>query len=289
MISITTFDNSMLSAFKRCPTYFYYRYVLDLVTEASNFNTDFKAQFGTAFHHAMDEWFANKGIDATNAAFIKHWLPFEGVDPMGLRTLAKGLKLLEDYSKAYPREHEPFKVKYIEIGFNVELGSYIYCGRMDKVVDHPNLGGLVVLDHKTSGSKGFLSIKPNSALDGYIWGASQLLHKPLVGGCLDQIYFWKTKKNELLREYTTRTETELLQWKKECEFWMDLVNVCAHQSLWPKNTNACKDFGRECEFKMLCSSECSETNKNLIEQYYQVDRWEPVPDCDRKEVDHVQA
>ena len=285
-ISITTFDNSMLSSFKRCPTYFYYRYVRDLITESSNFATDFKAQFGTAFHAAMDEWFADKGIDETNAAFIKHWLPFEGVDPTGLRTLEKGLKLIEDYAKAYPREHDPFDVKYIEVGFNVALGPYIYCGRMDKVVEWKvGFNGLVVLDHKTSGAKGFLSPKPNSALDGYIWGASQLLHKPLVGGVLDQIYFWKTKKHELLREMTTRTNEELLRWKVECETWMDFVNVCASRELWPKNTNACKDFGKACEFKMLCSSPCKEMVGEMIENCYTTERWNPVPDCDRKEVD----
>jgi hypothetical protein len=156
---------------------------------------------------------------------------------------------------------------------------------MDKVIDHKFMNGLIVLDHKTSGSKGFISIKPNSALDGYIWGASQLLHKPLIGGCLDQIYFWKTKKNELFREYTTRTEAELLQWKKECEFWMDYVNVCAHQNLWPKNTNACKDFGKACEFKMLCSNPCAEMTEDIIGECYIEQRWNPVPGSDRKEVD----
>ena len=167
---IEAFDNSMLSNLKRCPRYFFHRHIEHITPVAQTFDMDFKAQFGVAVHAAMDEWFDHGEKDKMNKAFIDIWMPFEGVDPIQLRTLARGIDLLERYRTRYPLENEPFEVVHIEVGFACELGRYIYCGRIDKVVRWKlGMTGLVAMDHKTSSSKGYLTPKPNAALDGYIW------------------------------------------------------------------------------------------------------------------------
>lgn len=282
MSKIEAFDNSMLSNYKRCPRYFYHRNVEHLVASGETFELDYKAQFGVACHNAWDEWFGNKGEEAMNNAFLTHWLPFEGKDPRGIRSVERGLAMLDKYRKLYPIESDPFKIRHIEVGFSCVLGDFIYCGRMDKVAEWvaPGFEGIIIIDHKTSAAKGYLTLKPNAALDGYIWGASQIVGDNVVGAYLDQVYLYKTKF-DFIRELTTRTQKEIELWQIEALDWMNQIQIRLNMGTdiyWPRNTSACRNFGRDCEYKTLCCCKDDGMRVALKNDYYMVDEWSPYPD-----------
>ena len=279
---IIAFDNSMLSNYKRCPKYFYYRNIEHLSAFDTNFNMDFQAQFGVAVHKAMDEWFLTGNSELMDSAFLKVWLPFEGTDPKELRTTASGLIALAQYRKLYPLEREPFYApispEYIEVGFACELGDFIYCGRIDKIVRWKSgFDGLVILDHKTSASKGYLNLKPNAALDGYIWGVSQLLNENIIGAYLDQIYLYK-KGPQFIRELTRRCPEEISWWKQETLNWILEIEYANDTGNWNRNTGSCSMFGKSCEYKILCSSINRDEISSLKEAMYEVKPWIPYPD-----------
>lgn len=282
---LVAFDNLMISNYKRCPRFFYHRHIECIQPVGKNFGTDFKAQFGVAWHDAMDAWYLSNGSpDVMDKAFIKTWMPFEGTDSTGLRTLARGLKLLQHYRTQYPIEDEPFTIpspEYIEVGFSVQLGDFIYCGRMDKLAKWrgPGMEGWVVIDHKTSGAKGYLTLKPNAALDGYVWGAGQLVDGPIIGGYLDQVYLYKVKI-EMYRELTERKLEEIEEWKWETIRWVSKIREDFNDKRWSRNPGNCKAFGRECEYKLLCSNCNLATIEQLKETMYDVDVWSPYPDKD---------
>lgn len=247
-----------------------------------NFESDYKCQFGVAIHEAMDAWFSledSGNPDKMDEAFVRIWMPFEGLDPREIRTMRRGLDLTAKYREKYPIKNEPFKVKHIEVGFACELDEdLIYCGRMDKIVEwQAGFEGYVVLDHKTSSAKGYLSLNPNAALDGYIWGASQLLSEPVIGAMLDEMYLYKNKF-DLVRELTQRSEEQIEIWKDEVKEYVSRIRDCSKRNIWIRNSNSCKMFFRDCEFKALCSGTNQITIDNLKKEGYEVRKWEPYPE-----------
>lgn len=280
---IMSFDNTMLSYFKTCPRKFYFRMVLNLELPADNFDTDYKAQFGVAWHLAMDEWFTNGSVEKMESAFITHWLPFDGQDPKGQRTLLTGLELMRMYRARYPQSEEPFKVRHCEIGFSAPLGKYMYNGRMDKVLEWLYAGyeGLVVMDHKTSTAKGFLNPKPNSALTGYIWGVMATVNEPVVGAYLDEVYCYKqlVPSKCFIRELTVRSEREMEEWELDTLTWMDAVNTCNDNKVWPINSDNCRKFGRDCEYILLCNAGSQDERDALIGTMYKENEWKPYMDA----------
>ena len=286
---LEAFDNSMLSNYKRCPKYFFHRHVEHLSPYNQSFELDYKAQFGVAFHKAMDEWFLNGVPQKMDKAFLDIWIKFEGLDPKEIRTVKNGLDILQKYREKYPLDRDPFTVspEHIEVGFACELGDYIYCGRIDKVVKWKfGFEGYVVLDHKTSASKGFLNIKPNASLDGYIWGASQLLSSPVIGAYLDQVYMYKTK-TEFIRELTQRSAEEIHLWKMEVLDWIGKVRLSYQNEIWARNTSSCSAFGRDCEYKILCCSTDKVMISELKKSLYEVKEWLPYPPGSITETNHI--
>lgn len=245
---IDLFDNTSLSTFKLCPKKYYYRMTLHLTPIVS---VNYKAEYGTAFHKAMEVWYQTQSLDKAITVFNEHWLPFEGMDSSNLRTLLNGVKLLSEYVSLYPIE--PFKVKQIEIGFISELSNhYLYQGKCDGLVEH-NDGKLYILEHKTSAAKGYISLNPNNQIDGYIYGVGQISKLPIHGCILNQVYISK-KQNEFVREMTTRNPLDISNFIIDTITWCDGVNRCNDSGIWPKNTNNCNAYWKACEYKMLCSS-----------------------------------
>jgi len=276
---IEAFDNSMLSNYKRCPRYFLHRHVEGLVTrDEDDVANSYKTQFGSAWHLAMDEWFRTGDTSLSDKAFINHYLPYEGQCIKGLRTIANGLYWLEKYRKNYPLEEEPFKIISIETGFAVEVDKFVYCGRVDKLVRWTRgQTGLMVIDHKTSAAKGFLTIRPNAAIDGYIWGVTQILKEPIESFMLDQLYMYKTKY-KLIREVTFRSEYELVQWQNDTKLWVEGIRRCEKSNNWPRNTNSCMNFGRECEYMPLCKNARAINTDNLKADLFLINHWVPYPE-----------
>jgi hypothetical protein len=270
----------MLDNFRLCPRKFYYRMVLHLISPTTE---TYKMEFGTAIHNAFDAWYRGQGPAAMDKAFIDHYLPFDGLCTYDIRTLAYGLHMLELFRKKFPLEDEPFIPKYIEIGFTAELGPFLYCGRMDGVVEWNRIwNGLVILEHKTSARKGYLLIKPNSQFIGYIWGASEQLSQPVLGVYLNAVYLYK-KAPEFVRELAEYTPAHVEEWKQETIQTMTLINNCCEKGIWLKTTKNCTAYGKRCEYIELCNNMDEGIRQNIINTLLVEEKWNPHPEARKGE------
>lgn len=263
---IEVFDNTSLSVFKLCPQKYYYRMLEHLIPVVSN---NYAAEYGIAFHKAMDVWYNTHDFEKTSSAFIDYWTPFEGSDPTNLRSLINGVKLLQQYVSTY--KVELFEMIHTEIAFTAELNkNYLYHGKCDGLVKYSD-GNLYTLEHKTSSVKGYLSLKPNHQLDGYQFGVSQLYNQPIKGCIFNQIYMSK-KGNEFVREMTLRSPIDILNFQADTISWCDDVNRCNDAGKWRKNTNSCGAYYKACEYKILCDCP-SESLSTVKDTCFKVQKW----------------
>ena len=263
---IDTFDNTSISVFKLCPQKYYYNMVLHLVPIVSN---NYAAEYGIAFHKAMDVWYTTHSQDNTIKAFVDYWTPFEGSDPTYLRCFVKGIELIKQYISKYTIE--PFTVEATEIAFTVELSNkYLYHGKCDGLVLYQD-GYFYILEHKTSASKGYLSLKPNHQIDGYHFGVGEIYHKEIKGCIFNQIYMSK-KQNEFVRELTLRSPNDIEDFKKDTISWCDDINRCNERNHWRKNTNSCGAYYKACEYKILCDCPL-ESFSTVRDTCFKVQKW----------------
>lgn len=176
------YDNTRLSAFKRCPRYFYYRHRRDWIKEGVS---AIALIFGSAWHRAMDSlWLAysdrrqiltvDQAVDGAHLAFMQNWiensLPSEsdltGILSMKLvdmsdeekdfrmRNPMTAKEMLWEYAeKRRAMFLDPsFELVAVEQPFAVPLDpdddSLLYVGRLDKVFRYK--GQLLVGEHKTT-------------------------------------------------------------------------------------------------------------------------------------------
>ena len=275
---IEVFDSSMIKEYRACPKKFFYRYIRHLKSVKER---AFETAFGHAGHEALAVHYKGGTAQESNKVFTECWLPHEGTDPKEKRTLARGLIILDQYRKKFDG-CEPFEVfdpKYIEIGFSLDLGEYIVCGKMDGIVQWNLLfTGLVVLEHKFSNSKGFLITEPNQQLDTYIWAATMLIDKPIIGAYFNQIYHVAKDplKNEFVRELSRRSPAAIKNWEVETLDWMNRIN---DDKTYPQNSNNCGAYFRSCPYKPLCLEFDKDEHEKLVELCYNVEKWEPFPDA----------
>ena len=274
-------DNSMISDFRLCPRYFQLRH-LELLSPKSDSNK-FKAAFGTALHAGLEVWYTERKENAKEAtslsdqAFIDSWTPYEGQDERGIRTIIKGLLIMEEYRKRY--ETEDFEMEYTEIGGAFSLEEFLILFKCDGLAIKN--GKRMVFETKTSANKGYLIVKPNSQLDTYMSGISTLIEEEVNGAIFNQIYFRKGKAKEpqvdtisFVREETIRTKEELKEWRQDTLMWARSIRTCSDKDYYPKNTNSCTAYGG-CQFIHICKLPPSDTRESVKESLYTKELWEP--------------
>ena len=270
----------MLGQFKDCPRKFHWRYVRHLIPL---YEKNFVTGFGSALHDAMAEWYSTKDSKKMDKAFVDSWLPHEGQDETGKRSMLRGLTITRQYRETFT--NEPFDIispEYVETGFTMELGNHLICGKIDAIVEWKLLTrGIVTLEHKFSNSKGYLVCEPNAQLDTYIWAASKIMGKPVIGAYLNQVYHTAkdVNKNEFVRELTYRTEDKINEWEKDTLFYIGLIDRCEREEIWPKNTKHCGAYHRACEYTRLCKITDKVEREEIIPLLYRVEQWNPFPNA----------
>lgn len=272
MLKIRQFDNSILSDYKRCPLYCKYLHIEWLKPKG----LEIAATFGKAWHSALDKFFDNKSTEESNTAFIEGFKHCEGKDSKELRTIENGLNWLGLYRQNYPLEENNFEILEIEQEFAIPLGKFLYCGRIDKIIRWKEKslfpGKIGVMDHKTSARQGYLILSPNSQIEGYMFASSQLRKEQVSIAILDQTYIYKRNDPVFRRELTTRSAKELYQWKENALTWIGLID----KGIFPANRNdACRAFGRDCEYKVLCNCQDFKSIENIKADFYVKEQWIP--------------
>jgi hypothetical protein len=170
--------------------------------------------------------------------------------------------------------------------------TLFYVGRMDKVF---RKGGLIYIgEHKTtslySKEAGFRStfmdsFSPNSQVDGYLHAAHMLYGETAAAVWVDAALCHK-KIHDVFRFIPIERKYEQLDaWLYDTRWWVDAIEQSwdvvektkssdPFLMAFPKNTEACMDYGRSCPFIGPCKMIPNPSGTNLPDGYT-VDRWSP--------------
>lgn len=281
------FDHTILSLYRLCPQRMKRRMIDHLVPLQEQ---NLPASFGLALHEGFAQWYKTGDAILCDKAFVEAFMPFANIiDTRGLISLSRGLEILYLYRLHYPIANEPFKSlgeEMFEIGFLVEIEGTPYCyfGRMDGAVNAEMIfNGLAVLEHKTTSSYGYLIPQPNHQIDGYLYALQQMLSEPVLG-CILNIINYQAKdlaksKNTFTRQLTCRTKEHIEDWKKDTVIWMEKVNEDIKRKHFPKNTNSCRAFNRNCPYIDLCRNTDEDVIQDMIKTYFKESIWSPYPEA----------
>ncbi len=268
-------DNTMASCFNTCPFRFYIRHVRHLVSIDS---TPIALIFGSAIHSALEVLYLadlDKERDRTNlwekvqAAFLDNFPEDNPGD--NKRTRENGIQILEGYVKKWLPE--TFKVKAVELAGAIELASdCLFAYRMDLVVEY--MGGIYMVEHKTTSNMNWLTPNPNHQISGYIF-SGRVMGYDIDGAVLNMlmVYSPKTKiklEDRYHRLITTRNEVQLDEWKHYILYTKHQIDGFIKSGWFPKYTHSCWN----CTYKDLCNSS-EKAFEHMASSLYKIERWEP--------------
>jgi hypothetical protein len=309
--SVRLYDNTMLSDFKRCPRYFYYRHELGWKPKGA----EPALAFGSAWHAAMEvvwEGFRLRNLSPKDMAgeahnaFINYWvnegmphpseIDYQLEQELSPRTPGRAFEMLLAYIEQRSRVIKEMEIVSIEKPFAVPLDpndeNLYYIGLIDKIVKRH--GKILGIEHKTSSAYkkdgpfrgGFVdSFSPNAQVDGYLY-ALHLLFPGKVGGIwVDATLVHKQEEGFLFIPVERRLE-HLDSWLWEVRWWISQVEgerlrealvspENTTMKAFAKNTNSCFDFQRSCPYLELCKSWGNPKGKELP-LAYERKGWNPL-------------
>ena len=280
MKPIERLDNSMISDYMNCPRSFFHRHCEFLKPLTPNLG----AEFGTALHHARDAFFNGKSESDINKAFLDHYLQFEGLDPTGTRTCVKGIQTISEYLEFYSSDLKLYDILGVELSGAMDMGFFLYIGRMDLLCIHKESGKKIVDDLKTSGRRGYLTLNPNYQITGYIAMVQELEgNKDCETGRLDQVYYYKGNKPcVMVREETVKKPTHIKEWIRDTQWQASQIHNSCYCDHFPKNTNSCSRYGR-CPYLDLCCCDDEETLRSMKRNMFTIEKWEPFKEETKSE------
>lgn len=259
-------DNTTLRAAARCSTELVLRHGLDYATsdEAP------ALECGIATHEILADHLKGQPADYCLA---KYELLYRGYsEDVGLELQEHKLhrlswtntdKILREWLARHPLDSFSFVVnpKLVEVGFQLPLSdefvcgcsptqvrqdcwdhnenpAFVFCGRLDAIVQAQHDNGLYVLDHKTTGRIADYwteKFRKDSQMTGYVWAAQKTLGQPIVGVFINGIEFSKLPSDPVRKCRThgvpylecgpmhmrselliyTRTPDQLEQWRQD--------------------------------------------------------------------------
>lgn len=314
------YDNTMLSAYRRCPRYFYFRHRMHWLPDGAPRPP---LVFGGAWHAAMDAvWLSltdgesrDHAVDAGYAAFVAHWIA-EGLPPpsdidyemekaMAPRTPGNALDMIAAYVETRHRAiTQDFQLQACEQPFLVPLDrrqpDLAYIGKIDKVVLRDGrVGGI---EHKTTTSykagngsskfrAGFLeSFSPNSQVDGYLYALHLMFPDQVFGVWVDAALVHRTEQSFTFIP-VERQLRQLDLWLWEARAWIQRLEADVEAAseaspndpylpAFPKNTQSCFDFNATCPYLTLCKSWTNPIGKEQP-LGYRTEIWNPLDHIDQ--------
>ena len=170
----------------------------------------------------------------------------------------------------------------VELSFKMELDwgptstqPYLLCGHIDRLVTFAE--GTYVMDRKTTGSTPgasyFDGFSPDNQMSLYTLAAKIIYKTPVKGVIIDaaQIQVGATK---YARGFTHRSETQLMEWLYDTNYWLAQAVRYAEAGYWPMNDRSCNLFGG-CVFRRICSKSPDIRHKFLQSDFHK-EEWNPL-------------
>lgn len=305
------YDNTRISAFKKCPRFYYFRHV-------RHWQADFPATaliFGSAWHAAMEAvWPAmcagEKQADVIKkgfAAFVDEWvargmphpdeISYEMQKELSPRTPGNAFEMLMDYVANRIGKVKDLELISVERPFIVPLApdddSTFYVGKIDKVVMARHK--VRAIEHKTTTAYkkegGFRStfvdgFSPNSQVDGYLYALHMLWPGQVQGVWVDAALVHKTETAFIFIPVEKQQE-QLNSWLWETNYWIDQIQ--AHTAAlatcnvadpflasFPKQTGSCQDFNKNCDYHDLCRFKPNPMQITEVPAGFREEYWDPL-------------
>lgn len=253
-------DGTMIDNYQRCKRLYFNRMVRGL----DHVEPSVAIQFGKSVHTVLESYYRGE-CDESRALDL--WREsYQDKETDERRSTERGIALLKEYFRVYPKETEPWEVLEVETPFKLDIGATVpLCGRRDLVVRDTLDGTVWVVDHKTTTQWGDFQEEKyaiHTALDGYILGVMEKFGR-CDGGIINVLVTSKTKPR-IERLKVLRTKEQLEYWKRTTVGVID--EMVRHTTLWypkggdesgidlgwPLSRGRCTDFNSKCAFHDLC-------------------------------------
>ena len=278
-------DVSRVGTYLDCRRRFRFQYRDHLASKAVR---NVSAEYGTAVHAFMDVWHGVREWDTAWGEFERAWDKLGGdAETDGQRTKAHAEWFLKRYTTKYPEER--FIVLNTERPFEIDIGPYIFQGRIDKIVKAPGEAPQI-LDHKTTSQLGYstmLKYHPNLQMLGYVWAGRELISRDIYSCIVDLISTAKNATKPIdecfARRVVNFSDAELNDFPKMFLALANEINDTANRDkegmgidAWIPNYSQCTSYG-ECPFRRLCTQP-REIWDGIIAADFQEKIWSPIKD-----------
>lgn len=293
-------DATSLSAFAKCPRYYYYKHIEGWQSE----NKSVHLIFGGLYAKALEEFakLLAQGESRDDATFIiVSWLldatweydrdesgqpilgtgqPAEWYHNSKTRyTLIRSVVWYLDEFKDDPAQTVILSdgTPAVEYSFAVPLEKDIlYCGHLDKLVTFDE--DYFVMDQKTTGTTitpyFFENFSPDFQMSGYSFAGKILFDLPISGVIIDaaQIAVGFTRFS---RGFVHRSTPVLEDWYANTLNIISAAQAATAANNFPMNYASCGNYGG-CEFRKICSRSPQHRNALLEGDFVRAPRWDPL-------------
>lgn len=278
-------DATMVSAFTRCPSYFYLRYVLGLEKKGIEGPDTSGRDWGSKWH-VLSDTLVKTGDPGTALATLDPWPEHLNPDvDRHNRSKNRMLRIFLDYHDTYKDDHLKFEILRSEQYFRVTIPEWDrdWCGIMDLVVRDRETGEVKVMDRKTTSylyGTYFDEKEYSVQFPGYVRAAGLLTTEPVDKLILDVLHTLKSDHHHYrktfryspaqIREWTSNTGriVERIYELGECHLY--------EPEAWTKSWDNCTRYYKPCQFTDIhwLTAE-SDTRLRILENDYRERRWDP--------------
>lgn len=300
------FDFSILNTFLGCHRAYFYRHESNLSVLGS---TATPLVMGGGMHQALEahhkilqangtgEFDYEVNVRAAKLAYIDKIKPHivSGAFPLtmehsdGKRYATRGLAIIEEYLKYYPRED--FTVEGTELPVAIiipykylhEEGEIVYIGMVDALVLWR--GQYYILETKTTSRIDrfyFPSFKLSYQVTGYIYIMREIKGLPISRAIINAVGIYKDQY-KFERDRTHRTNEELDSFREQILsitreiFWyrQRIEQGEDPENVFYQNPANCFKWNRACQFHPLCTKPTSAGRQQIKDVMYMKDVWSP--------------
>lgn len=315
MTNLRLYDNTRISAFRRCPRYYFFRHVLDWETKTKKT----ALIFGSCWHAAqeiiwpmmVDKVDKHMIMAVAYEAWLAKWreegmnypLAYEEEKELAPRTPGHAQEMIaayvdERYDSVANGQIELISCeKAFVVPLDADDDTLFYVGKIDKVVRQR--GRYRAIEHKTTTAykkdgpfrSTFVdSFSPNSQVDGYLYALHMTYPGEVSGVWVDAALVHKTETGFLFVP-VERQMKHLDAWLWGTRYWIDQIEAnkkhyeeeCSvddvYMAAFPQNTNSCFDFNSACSYLDLCKMWPNPIGKP-VPPGYEVNKWDPLDHID---------